>query len=62
MFEKILKSRTVWVILATFVFAGFEGVREFIPVALQVYVYGGLGLLATYFKIHPSQSYGDEAE
>ena len=57
MFQKLIKSRTVWVILATFVLAGFEGIREFIPVALQVYVYGGLGLLATYFKLDPSQDY-----
>ena len=57
MFQKIIKSRTVWVILATFVLAGFEGIREFIPVAFQVYVYGGLGLLATYFKLNPSQDY-----
>ena len=55
--EKILKSRTVWVILATFMLAGFEGIREFIPEAIQIYVYGGLGLLATYFKLNPSQDY-----
>ena len=51
MFQKIIKSRTVWVILATFILAGFEGIREFIPAVYQVYVFGGLGLLATYFRI-----------
>ena len=49
--SNIFKSRTVWVIVVTFIMAGFEGVRDFIPQAYQVYVFGGLGLLATYFRI-----------
>jgi len=57
MVKKLLKSRTVWTIVAMFVIGGFEGVRDVIPAVYQVYLYGGLGLLATYFKLNPSQKY-----
>lgn len=57
MLNKIIRSRTVWVITFTFVLAGFEGVRDFIPVVFQTPVFGLLGLLAAWFKLNPSQDY-----
>ena len=52
MFDKLIKSRTVWVIVVTFVLAGFEGVREFVPIAYQTPLFGILGALAVYFRVN----------
>ena len=57
MLQKALHSRTVWIIVATFVLAGFEGVRDFIPMGFQTPIFAVLGLAATYFKLSPSQNY-----
>lgn len=46
------RSRTTWTVVLMFVLAGFEGVRAFIPVELQTYVFGALGMLATYFRVN----------
>lgn len=54
---KILKSRTVWAIVAMFVIGGTEAVSGFISPIMLPYVQGALGLLATYFKLNPSQEY-----
>ena len=57
MLSKAFKSRTLWTVVALFIVAGFDGVRELIPEVYHVYVYGLLSLLATYFKLSPSQKY-----
>jgi len=60
--EKIKKafgSRTFWTIVVMFIIGGVEGIREVLPPQSLVFVQGGLGLLATYFKINPSQNYNE---
>jgi len=54
---KLFKSRTVWAIIAMFIIGGTEAVSGIIPPAFIPYVTGALGLLATYFKLNPSQDY-----
>jgi len=55
--EKILRSRTTWVIVAMFFIGGVEAVSGFIPGGFIPYVNGALALLALYFKQNPSQDY-----
>lgn len=57
---KILKSRTVWTIALMFVIGGTEAIAQFIPDNIETLILGGLALLATYFKIHPSQDYTEK--
>lgn len=52
-----LKSRTVWTILVMFLIGGLNAINPFIPVYAVPYVQGFLALLATYFKMYPSQNY-----
>lgn len=59
MFNKALKSRTVWTIFAMFLIGGVSAVTQFIPPAFLPYIEGGLGLVATYFKLKPSQDYSE---
>lgn len=54
---KILKSRTVWAVIALFVINGFTGIRESIPVGWLPYLDGVLGLLAIYFRANPKQEF-----
>ena len=42
-----------------FVTAGFEGVRELMSPAVFTFIMGGLSLVAGYFKLNPSQNYGE---
>jgi hypothetical protein len=53
----MLKSRTVWTVVAMFVIGGIGAVHSLIPAGDVVYVQGVLGLLAVYFKLNPSQTY-----
>lgn len=55
---KAVKSRTVWVILAMVLVNGVPSIEHLIPASYQPVVNAILGLLATYFKVSPSQSYG----
>ena len=57
--EKILRSRTVWTVVLMFLIGGFESIGGLIPGGFTTAILGGLGLLATYFKMSPSQSYGE---
>ncbi len=59
MFIKALKSRTVWVIIFSFLLAGFEGVRDFVPVAYQTPLFGLLGLLGAYFRVNPKVDFDE---
>jgi len=54
---KILKSRTVWSIVAMFIISGFDGIMGFIPAGYLPVINGALSMLAVYFKINPSQEY-----
>ena len=47
-----LSSRTVWTVVAMFVLAGFEGIRDLIPAAAQTPVFAVLGALAAYFRVN----------
>lgn len=55
----IFKSRTFWTILVMFIVGGTNAIVSFIPTGLETPVMGLLGLLATYFHVNPSQSYGN---
>ncbi len=54
---KILKSRTFWVIVVTFVLNGFNSIHGMIPPVWVLPLDTLLGLLAVYFKANPSQQY-----
>lgn len=54
---QLLKSRTVWTVVAMFVIGGTNAVTQFIPASFTPYIEGGLGLLAMYFHVSPSQDY-----
>jgi hypothetical protein len=54
---RILKSRTFWTIVAMFIIGGVNAISQLIPENLQALIMGILALLATYFKINPSQKY-----
>jgi len=54
--EKIklaLVSRTVWTVVALFVFHGFTGVHDMIPSNISPFVDAVLSLLAIYFRVSP---------
>lgn len=55
--QQILKSRTVWTLVALFIVNGVSGIHDSIPVAFLPYVDGVLGLLSMYFHVNPSQNY-----
>ena len=54
---KIFKSKTNWTIVVMFLIGGFEAVGSFIPDSLLTLILGGLGMLAVFFKMNPSQDY-----
>lgn len=54
---KALRSRTVWTIIIMFIIGGTEAVTGLIPESVTAPVLFVLGLLATYFKLSPSQRY-----
>lgn len=56
--KKLLKSRTVWTIVIMFLIAGIDGIKDMMNPALFDFLMAGLGVVAVYFKINPSQSYG----
>jgi hypothetical protein len=55
-----LKSRTFWTLVVTFLFNGFQAIEPSLRLdpGMLLVINGALGLLATYFHITPSQSYG----
>lgn len=53
-----LKSKTVGVIVVLFFINGLEGVRNLIPPQYLPWIDGILGVLAIWWKLHPSQNYG----
>jgi hypothetical protein len=56
-----LKSRTFWVVVLMFLTGGIQAISNIIPDSLLPVVEGGLGLLAAYFHVTPSQNYTDKA-
>ncbi len=52
-----MKSRTFWTVVVMFLVGGVQAITQFIPAGLLPFVEGGLGLLATYFHVNPSQNY-----
>lgn len=52
-----LKSRTTWTVVAMFLIGGISAVQSLIPAQYVGLVEGGLGLLAMYFHVNPSQNY-----
>ena len=56
--KQAFTSRTVWTIIALVIINGVPSVTEMIPASIVPAVNIVLGLLATYFKVNPSQKYG----
>ena len=54
---KILKSRTNQTIALMFLIGGIEAVASFIPDVIETPLLGVLAVLATYFRMNPSQKY-----
>jgi hypothetical protein len=57
-FIQAVTSRTVWTIIVMVLVNGVPAVTGLIPAGLVPLVNVVLGLLATYFKVSPSQAYG----
>lgn len=55
--SSILKSRTVWTVIAMFVVGGLNAIVPVLPADLQTGLMALLGIAATYFHINPSQNY-----
>lgn len=53
----ILKSRTVWTLVALFLVNGVAGIHDAIPESALPAIDGLLGILVVYFHINPSQKY-----
>ena len=56
--KQALTSRTVWTLVVLFVINGVTGIHDLLPATWLPVVDGLLGLLAVYFKVTPSQTYG----
>ena len=56
--QKALTSRTVWAIVGMFFFSGLAGISGMLPPAWLPFINGLLGVLAIYYKLNPSQTYG----
>lgn len=54
---KLIRSRTVWVIVLMFLVGGTSAVEGYIPAGYLTLIQGILGVLAIYFRLNPSQSY-----
>lgn len=52
----VLKSRTFWTIVATFVVNGLQAIDPMLPAAGQIAITAILSLAATYFHVSPSAS------
>jgi len=57
--QKLVKSRTVWTVVVMFVIGGFQAVEPFMSPQVFLFVNGALTLVATHFKMKPSQDYKD---
>lgn len=57
MLIKALQSRTFWTIAVMFVIGGVQATEFFFPPETFIAIQGGLSILATYFKLNPSQKY-----
>lgn len=55
--KMLLKSRTFWTIVVLFLTGGFQAITNYLPAEVYLFITGGLALLASYFKISPSQKY-----
>jgi len=54
---KYLKSRTLWTVVLMFIVGGTEALVDVIPAEVHTITMLILGMLATYFKLNPSQDY-----
>lgn len=52
------KSRMFWTVVAMFLVGGTAAINSVLPDSFKPVVELGLGLLATYFHLNPSQAYG----
>lgn len=56
---RILKSRTFWTLVLTFVINGIAAVHNEIPAGLVMPVDAALSLLAIYFHTNPHQNFNE---
>ncbi len=56
---KILKSRTVWTVIALFLINGVTGIRELIPPTLLPVIDGILGIAVIYFRVKPRVNFSE---
>ena len=54
---EVLKSRTVWTVIALVLVNGVPSVEGLIPAAWLPAVNGLLGILAIYFRVSPKQEF-----
>ena len=55
--QKAVFSRTVWTIIAMFLFNGLNAIHSSVSPTWGIIINVVLGLLATFFKLSPSQKY-----
>lgn len=55
-----LTSRTIWVVAALVLMAELPVLQEVVSPLVYKAVMIALGVLATYFKLNPSQPYGED--
>lgn len=58
---QVLTSRTVWTIIVMVIINGVPAVTGMLPAGIVPFVNIILGVLASYFKVSPSQGYGKNA-
>jgi len=55
--KQVLTSRTVWSLVALFLFNGISAINSEVPASMTPFVSALLGILTIYFKVFPSQNY-----
>lgn len=58
--KQTVNSRTIWVLVFLFVLNGIDGIRNQIDPQALFWIDFILTGFASYFKINPSQKYGEE--
>jgi uncharacterized membrane protein len=56
----LVKSRTFWTIVLSFVVGGLNQVLPILPPGVATLATFFLGIAATYFHVNPSQNYTDK--
>ena len=57
--KKLLKSRTLWLAVMSFILGGIQSIADLIPSNLFILIQSLLLAGIAYFKANPSQKYGE---